>query len=199
MFSAPDPLREFLALCRNCNQEPVVLDCGAGGSRPPLALFRAAGFLTCGVEISRERLAEAAEFGRDHALDLGLVRADMRALPLADASVSFAYSHDSICHMSKRDVGRAVGEIARVLRSGGLCYVNFLTPEDCHYGAGEPRGPGEFLMGTTCGAEMHSFFGAGEPDAFFRDLVVLRRETQVGVHGAGTDLTSAMGYVACKP
>ena len=199
MFQAPDPLREFLAVCRDSDLEPVVLDCGAGGPRPPLALFRAAGFVTCGVEISGERLAEAADFGRSHALDLGLVQADMRVLPLVDASVSFAYSHDSICHMSKRDVGRAVGEIARVLRPGGICYVNFLTPEDCHYGVGEPLGPGEFRMGTTCGAEMHSFFTAGEPDAFFRDLVVLRRESQVGRHEAGTDLTSAMGYVARKP
>ncbi len=199
MFPAPEPLREFLAVCRSSNLEKVVLDCGAGGPRPPLALFRACGFQTCGVEISRERLAEAVSYGRGHDLDLGLVLGDMRALPLADTSVSFAYSHDSICHMSKRDVGRAVGEIARVLRSGGLCYLNFLTPDDWHFGVGEPLGPGEFRLGTVCGAEMHSFFAAGEPDALFAELDVLSREPQVNVHDAAAGLPGAIGYVARKP
>ena len=124
---APGPIYTFLSYCNDSPLEKEVLDCGAGGRKPPLAVFFGNGFKTYGVDISPEQIASAQEFARQHRMDLDIRRADMRKLPFDDESMSFVYSHDSICHMTKADVTVAMDEIHRVLRRDGLGYVNFLS------------------------------------------------------------------------
>ncbi|MCG3218966.1 MAG: SAM-dependent methyltransferase, partial [Candidatus Heimdallarchaeota archaeon] len=43
-------LYEFLKECLNSPLEKVILDCGAGGRQPPLALFNAYEFETHGID-----------------------------------------------------------------------------------------------------------------------------------------------------
>ena len=115
------------------NLPKEVLDCGAGGAFPPLAVFREHGYETHGIEISPEQLELARGFCRNHGLALDLSLGDMRRLPYRDGTMSFIYSYNSICHMTKRDVGGTMGEIGRVLRPRGLCYVkpgNVTGPEN---------------------------------------------------------------------
>lgn len=53
------PLYEFLRQCNESPLEKVVLDCGAGGSPPPLSIFYQFGYKTFGVEIEEEVLTKA--------------------------------------------------------------------------------------------------------------------------------------------
>ena len=84
-FIGPAPLYRFLHYCRQSSLEKTVLDCGAGGAEPPLAMFYHRGYETHGVDISNRQLAKTREFCRIHNLDLGILKADMRDLPFADA------------------------------------------------------------------------------------------------------------------
>ncbi|MGC1120504.1 MAG: hypothetical protein WBA22_05365 [Candidatus Methanofastidiosia archaeon] len=51
------PLYAFLRECNASSLEKEVLDCGAGGERPPLALFYEYGYKTLGIDTSDEQIA----------------------------------------------------------------------------------------------------------------------------------------------
>ena len=59
-----------------------ILDCGAGGPVPPLALFAQHGFEACGIDISEEHLEKANRFCEESGLDIHLQSGDMRKIPL---------------------------------------------------------------------------------------------------------------------
>ncbi len=170
------PLYTFLSYCNASPLERVILDCGAGGAKPPLALFFEHGYRTYGVDVSEEQVEVARQFCTQRAMDLRIVRGDMRALPFENDSMSFGYSINSICHMPKRDVDRSVQEMKRVLKKGGLCFVSFLSVEDDRCGKGTQQGPGEFFSAEGGGQVLHSFYGDIEPEAYFRGFTLIRRE-----------------------
>ncbi|MBZ9634051.1 hypothetical protein [Clostridium sp. FP1] len=53
------PLYNFLKYCNTNSLEKNILDCGAGGSNPPLSLFYEFGYKTYGNEIYKEQLEKA--------------------------------------------------------------------------------------------------------------------------------------------
>lgn len=173
---APHPLYNFLAHCNRSPLDRVVLDCGAGGPNPPLALFYEQGYRTCGVEISESQLAEAGRYCRENNMDLNIVLGDMRRLPFGDASFSFLFSHNTSVHMRKRDFTEALREFARVLRPGGLCYVNFLGHGCDTFGRGVPLGPGEFACREDGEEILFVHYEDAEPEALFGGLDVVYRE-----------------------
>jgi SAM-dependent methyltransferase len=94
----------------------AVLDagCGTGGNS---AHLRAYGRVT-GIDFSSDALQLAAERP-----GLRLARASVEALPFADESFDLVLSKDVLCHHGvARDVA-AVREFARVLRPGGVLFL----------------------------------------------------------------------------
>jgi SAM-dependent methyltransferase len=87
--------------------------CGTGGN---LALLRRYGWVV-GVDLAEEALRPAREQG------LPLLRAELGALPFADASLDCVTSFDVLYHRWVRDDRAAVAEIVRVLRPGGVFFV----------------------------------------------------------------------------
>ena len=99
------------------------LACGAGRHLEPLA---AAGFRPVGIDLSAPLLRRAARsFGGP------LVRADMRAVPLAGASVDAVVQFfTSFGYFDRRSEDRKVlAEVRRVLRPGGTFLLDFLNAE----------------------------------------------------------------------
>ena len=184
-------LYTFLQYCNDSPLPKEILECGAGihSSLEPLLLrFHGHGYVTHGIEISAERLAAAVKFFRESGIDVDLRLADMRAIPYGDASMSFCFSYNSIFHMSKEDVASSMREILRVLRPGGLCFVNFLSVDSSAYGQGTELGPGEFL-GREAGREtIHSYFKDSEPDAYLDDFSLLYKEKRVRERMAGDEM-----------
>ena len=179
------PLYGFLKECIESPLEKVILDCGAGGSIPPLVLFYQHGFRTCGIDISDGEIELAMKFCRDNGMNLNLVKGDIRHIPFDDESMNFVYSINTVCHLSKRDTAGALKEMERVLRPTGLLFVNFSSVNDVYFGRGQKVGRGEFLQeydwyldivkeGHVC-----SYYEDAEPDRYFSRFEIIRKEKRI--------------------
>lgn len=91
----------FSLYCNGQGLEREVLDCGAGGNLPTLAIFHENGYKVHGIEIDDEQLEKANKFGEERGIDLNIQKGDMKDLPYKDNSMSYIYSYNSIFHMSK--------------------------------------------------------------------------------------------------
>ncbi|MHA1290912.1 MAG: hypothetical protein ACTSPB_26300, partial [Candidatus Thorarchaeota archaeon] len=55
----PPRMYNFLWTIRNSTLEKKILDCGAGGRFPPLAIFHQHGFETHGIDLSDDQIERA--------------------------------------------------------------------------------------------------------------------------------------------
>jgi ubiquinone/menaquinone biosynthesis C-methylase UbiE len=162
-------------------QDRRILDCGAGGAVPPLALFWRHGFEAWGIDTSPEQLDRARQFCEEQGIELHLRTGDMRAIPFEDESFDYVYEHYSMCHLSKRDTGKAVGEMYRVLKPGGLCFFGVISADSWPKSFfGQERQPGEY-WGEEGGHELtlHSMFSDEEADILASVWQIVSKEKQV--------------------
>jgi SAM-dependent methyltransferase len=190
------PLYEFL---RQCNASPLernVLDCGAGGREPPLALFYQQGYRTYGVEIAEGALEEAHEFCRETGMALNIMRGDMRSLPFVEEMFSNVYTFNAIFFMTKPDIRISMQEIARVLKRGGLCYANFISVEDPDDRPFCETAPARHLLKSERFAKHQD----DEADAYFAGFEILRKEKRWvdKAHGRGRLIQVGIEYIARK-
>jgi ubiquinone/menaquinone biosynthesis C-methylase UbiE len=170
------PLYEFL---RRCNASPLakeVLDCGAGGSDPPLSLFYQYGYKTYGIEIATGALTEAQRFCAEHDMALNIIGGDMRRIPFPNERFSFVYSCNAIDFMTKPDIAVSMREITRALKPDGLCYVNFLSVDDVE--SWEPfceTAAAKDLLKSTGFAH----FEDDEADVYFEAFEIVRKEKRL--------------------
>lgn len=175
-------LYTFLEYCNRSSMKKEVLECGAGVStdlEPLLVRFFDYGYDTHGIETSEERLLAAQDYCVENELDLDIRSGDMRAIPFDDESMSFVFSYNTIFHLTKVDVGLAMAEIQRVLKTEGLCFVNFLSVDSQSFGQGEQVGKGEFREKHDGMEFMHSYFEDNEPDSYFSGFDVLHKEKRI--------------------
>jgi ubiquinone/menaquinone biosynthesis C-methylase UbiE len=181
MFRAVE-LYTFLEYCNDSPLEKEVLECGAGISRslePLLLRFHEQGYVTHGIEISGERLAVVQEFCERHQVNLDLRQGDMRQIPFEDESMSFCFSYNAIFHMSRQDIAAAMREIERVLKPGGVCFVNFLSVDSDSFGVGKEIRKGEFLTVEFGQEALHTHYEDGEADVHFGAFEMLRKEKRI--------------------
>ena len=169
------PLYGFLKECEAVGLPKEVLDCGAGGNRPPLALFHDFGYETAGLEFDPEALDKAREYCLQRDIELNIRLGDMRDIPFDDASFSFVYSFNAIFFLTKSDARVSVSEMRRVLRPGGLCYVNFMSVDDpddgCFAESSHTR--------TVLNNERFSKHADDEADAYFEGFTLVRKEKRI--------------------
>ena len=190
------PLYEFLRQCNESTLEKNVLDCGAGGSDPPLSLFNQFGYKTYGVEIAEEALTEAQSFCRKHQLSLDIFLGDMRQLPFAGETFSFAYCFNAIFFMTKPDIEISMKEIERVLRHDGLCYVNFLSVDDPDNRTFCETARAKHLLKSECFAKHED----DEAESYFGNFDILLKEKKMveKVQGNGRLRQVTIEYIAKK-
>ena len=197
-------LYTFLEYCNNSPLEKEILECGVGvwnsSVEPLLVRFYAHGYEIHGVEISDERAAAAREYCEAHQVDADIRTGNMRRLPFEDASMSFVFSYNTIFHMTKAEVAIAMGEIERVLKPRGLCFVNFLSVDSDTYGKGEEIGKGEFVEHGGGAEALHVYYEDAEADASFGGFEVLHKEKRVmeWLAGAVRRVRAYIDYIARK-
>lgn len=140
------PLYNFLNYCNKSTLDKNILDCGAGGSNPPLSLFHEFGYETHGIELCCKQLESASKFCKNHNVNLNIIKGDMLNIPFDDETFSFLFSYNTSVHMKKTDFYIALNEFYRVIKKNGLCYVNFLSEECSSFGNGKALSDGEFLQ-----------------------------------------------------
>lgn len=127
------PIYKFLSMMNDdlsASQELInkrILECGAGGPVPPLALFAQHRLKTVGVDISHRQIQLAQDYFTKHGLEVDLVEGDMRNLEIEDETFDYVYEHYSLCHLNREDTQKAINEMYRVLKKGGLCFIGVIS------------------------------------------------------------------------
>jgi len=173
------PLYNFLKYCNTSPNEKIILDCGAGGNNPPLSLFYEFGYKTYGIEMSEEQLKKANIFCANNSVDLNIIHGDMKKLPFNNEFFSFLFSYNTSVHMRKEDFLLALSEFYRVLKTGGLCYVNFLSEECDSYGNGEQVGEGQFIYIDDNKATLYCHYKDDEIEKYFGKFEVIYKEKRI--------------------
>lgn len=112
----------------------VVLDAGCGTGRNSV-LCAEAGSLVTGIDIDLQALDVARARCEEHQVTVDFSPADVLNLPFNPSSFDIIISHGVLEHIPGSLHGRAISEMARVLRPGGLLFImtpNRLSPFDTH-------------------------------------------------------------------
>src|SRR6266851_1149227 len=114
-----------------------LLDCGCGPGTVTSELAKA---IAPGEAVGIDLEASQIDIARHHALELGMTNlkfdvADLLKLPYPDESFDAVFTHEVLVHLAFPIV--ALGEIYRVLRSGGMIAIRepimdkaIFSPED---------------------------------------------------------------------
>ena len=175
----PPILYTFLDYALDAEVEKTIIDCGAGGNFPKIALYAMSGFDTYGIEISEERMKRAEDFTKKRGLKVHLIKGDMRTLPYESESYGFAYSYNTIFHMNTEDIGVAIKEMLRVIKKHGLIYVNLLSTDDSHYGIGKEGSSGVFTQDEDGEQISHTYFKRNEGDAYFSNFEIIYKQIRI--------------------
>ena len=179
-FTIPQEIEKFFECTEESDLDKKILDCGAGGPHPKIAVFSERGYEAHGVEISDTQIERAQKHAEENNLDYKIIKADIRELPYEDESFSFAYSYNSIEHLTKAGTKKAVKEILRVLKKGGLLYINFQSTDSAFKKEGKDIGDNEILDLSQAGKHgfedtFHSFYTIDEADELFIGLKLLHK------------------------
>ncbi|MFW9867046.1 MAG: class I SAM-dependent methyltransferase [Candidatus Thorarchaeota archaeon] len=196
----PSSLYNFLRFTTFNPVRKRILDCGAGGSDPKLALFYENGFESYGIDISDDQIKEAEDFCKKNKINLNIIKGDMRDIPYESEFFGYVISYLSMVHLSKKDTGIAIKEMYRVLMKGGLCYLNFLSKDDIHFDERKETNPGEIVDKHGDEEFLHSYFEDTEPDEYFKKFEILYNEKRVILKGKyfDTGRTSILDYIVKK-
>ena len=156
-----------------------ILDCGAAGAVPPLSIFAEQKMDCVGIDISEERIEQSRAFAAKRNLAIEFVLGDMRSLPFEDGSFDHVYEHNSICHLGHADTARAISEMRRVLKPGGVAQFEIVSRSCWPLSSfGEERGRGEFWMsfGENASDEAcHSLFADDEIEPLLAPWKILSK------------------------
>jgi len=194
--SRATPLYEFLRICNNAKLERKVLDCGAGGSQPPLYIFYQFGYQTFGIDISNYAINSAEEFCKKHGINLNIKLGDMRSLEFEDSFFPFIFSYNTINHLSKKDIIKTIQEMERILQPKGLFFVNFGS-EDSEIGnRGEKVGDGEYLVPIDNDeTALHSFHTDDEADEYFANFEMIHKQKRLINYYKNGKKEFVVGYI----
>lgn len=104
----------------------LLLDVGCSWGRWSLAAHDK-GYAVVGVDPSLGAVMAARRVARQLGIPNRYIVGDARALPFRPGLFDVAYSYSVVQHLSRPDAALAVGEMARVLKAGGLVRVQMPT------------------------------------------------------------------------
>ena len=110
----------------------------------------------------------------------------MLDLEFSEDSFSCVYSFNSSVHLSKKNTRKAVAEMLRVLKPGGVMYINFIWEPAKPMYLGEERAPGEcWMMGRDGEEVLHTLFSEEETDEIMKgtDILLKSKEMLTMKHG----------------
>jgi 2-polyprenyl-3-methyl-5-hydroxy-6-metoxy-1,4-benzoquinol methylase len=99
-----------------------LLDLGCNWGRWTIAAARA-GYRPTGIDRGKKAVRAARRVAEQLGVDAEYVLGDVRELPFPDGSFDAVFSYSVLQHLAKDDVRAVVAEIRRVLRPGGIAWI----------------------------------------------------------------------------
>jgi 2-polyprenyl-3-methyl-5-hydroxy-6-metoxy-1,4-benzoquinol methylase len=157
----------------------ALLDVGCNWGRWTIAAARA-GWRATGIDRAKKSVGAARRVAEQLGVGAEYAVADARELPFAEGSFDAVFSYSVLQHLAKEDVSRVVAEICRVLRPGGIVWIEMPNA----------RGPLNLARQARRG------FSAGEgQDVRYWTLAQLRRTFSA----IGAVTISADGFLTINP
>jgi SAM-dependent methyltransferase len=114
----------------------LLLDAGCGSGKYSLPL-RMRGFDVLAMDASQKALRLASKSSAIRGLDIGFMAANIYQIPLKDASFDIIWCYGVLQHLLIREREFAIHEFRRVLKDGGLLFLEVFGEEDMRYGGVE--------------------------------------------------------------
>jgi ubiquinone/menaquinone biosynthesis C-methylase UbiE len=117
-----------------CNGHLLDAGCGSGKYSIPL---QKRGFDVIGVDVSPGALELAAKGSECRKQDIKFLAADICHLPFPDASFDVIWCYGVLQHLMSEERELAINEFRRLLRRGGILFIEVFGEEDMRYGGNE--------------------------------------------------------------
>lgn len=157
-YQEPDGLAVALAEEMRARGMRKVLDVGCGGGRHLLYLAKR-GFVVYGTDRSVAGLTISRERLEKEGLKATLRRCDMTEVPFPDEFFDAVLSVYVLHHNVLENVEKAVAEIRRALKRGGLFFADLSGKGDHREGRGKKVEPGTYICDSGIEVGMpHHFF-----------------------------------------
>ena len=137
------------------------------------------GFTVSGIDGSATAIQKANERLASEGLTADLRIGDYARLPWADAAFDGIVENVSLYSNPWGSIQRALGEVRRVLKPGGLFLSSFFSDRTWGYGKGEMIEPDGFVnlqVGPLANAGFCLFLNRGRVPELFRDFIDLAVE-----------------------
>ncbi|MGH3416655.1 MAG: class I SAM-dependent methyltransferase [Actinocrinis sp.] len=139
------------------------LDLGCGPGRHAV-LFARNGLESHGLDASAYGVEHAARAAREAGVEVALKQGSLAALPYPDGFFDYVLAFNVIYHGTEIDAARALSEVRRVLRPGGLYQSTMLSKRNVGHGRGERIAPNTFVQPGGPGDKAHPHLFADEHD-----------------------------------
>ena len=183
-WTTPDP--DILTLLETLRQENVkrILDVGFGLGRH-LVLFAKEGFDTYGIELSKSGFEYCVKWLEVEGLKADIQIGNMTTLLYENDFFDFAIAYNVIYHGTFIQMKKALEEIHKVLRHGGLAYITLYSVRNLNYGLGTEIEPNTFLNPKKQDGDLpHHFSDEKEVRSLFESWkMVSIKETEQTLSG----------------
>ncbi len=109
-----------------------ILDLGCGMGRHSL-LFAEHGFQVTALDLSESGFQRLSDSASKMKLRIKTVQADVKNLPLDNASFDTVLAYHSIYHVDSEGIDRAMNEVHRVLKPKGESFITFTSKSTFSY------------------------------------------------------------------
>ncbi len=162
--------RNFYHVSDRTKVRLLEIGCGPGAN---VWFMAREGFAVSGIDGSETAIRRARQRLTGEGLAADLRVGDFADLPWANASFDGVVENVSLCSNSRNSIERALTEVRRVLKPGGLFLSSFFTERTWGYGTGdlvEPDGFKNLREGPLAGTGFCFFFRRDRVPELFHDF-----------------------------
>ncbi|MGB8217072.1 MAG: class I SAM-dependent methyltransferase [Candidatus Methanoperedens sp.] len=125
-----------LGLLDPCCKTGRLLDAGCGSGKYAIPL-RMRGFDVVAVDVSPSALKMAGKSIVSRKLDIELLAANVYQMPFSNSSFDVIWCYGVLQHLLLKEREAAISEFWRLLKNGGLLFIEVLGEKDMRFGGSE--------------------------------------------------------------